>query len=107
MNINLSEKQIQNACLEYLQILENQNKVYCYRTSSGAIKTAEGRYFKTGKAGAPDITCCYKGRYIALEIKTGKGRQSKAQCEAEGKIRMAKGEYYIIRDLDTLTNLIK
>ncbi len=103
----MRESEIQKACLQYLQLMENLGKCYFVRTSSGAVKTDTGRYFRTGKKGSPDIICCYKGQFIGLEIKSEKGRQSPEQKEAEAIINNSGGKYCLIRSLDELIKIIK
>lgn len=61
-------------------------------TPEGKVKAAvrrvlvdEGVYYFSpaangfGRAGIPDIICCFKGRFIALEIKAGKGKTTALQ----------------------------
>lgn len=102
----MRESDIQKQCLDYLKILENQGKCYCVRTASGAVKTDTGRYFRTGRAGTPDIICCIKGKFTGFEIKNEKGKLSPAQKQAEESITQTGGEYYIIRSLDELTKIL-
>lgn len=44
-----------------------------------------------GTAGIPDIICCYKGHFVAFEVKTEQGKLSKLQKYAIEKIRQAGG----------------
>lgn len=99
MDVVMTETQIQNAICQFLQYLENQGKLYFFRSGSGALKTEAGNYFKTGKAGCPDISLIINGRYIGLEVKTKKGRQTPNQKEAQMRIEKAGGEYYIVRSV--------
>lgn len=96
----ISEKVIQRQIMNYLQIIyANKKNIYVFRAGAGAIKTWEGYYFKSGKPGLPDIICCIDGKFIGLEIKTKKGKQSLMQKYAENQIKRAGGEYHIIRSL--------
>lgn len=107
----MMESLIQQACLTYLQMLENQGKLYFVRNNSfaGFLQRGNGSvgYIKNQKRGTPDIIVCYQGRFVGLEIKGPKGRQSEFQKEAEAAIRKAGGEYYVIRDTDHLREIIK
>ena len=99
-----SEKQIQKEVIDYLQWLENMGIVYFMRTGSGMVKVKgeEGkkdRMFKTGKVGAPDITCCWRGKFVGIEIKSHKGKQTDAQLKAQWKIEGAGGLYLLVRDV--------
>ena len=63
------------------------------------MKLESGRYFKTGIHGLQDITACHEGRFIAIEVKTQKGRQSKDQKALEKKVIESGGEYLLARSL--------
>ena len=99
-----SEKDIQLAVIYYLSLLENMGKLYFFRNNSfqGSFARSNGStgYIKNNKKGAPDIIVCFQGRYIGLEIKGTKGKQSDEQKQAEAIILMAGGEYYVIRSFD-------
>jgi|GEM_PF-974004 len=103
MKIKIPEHEIQKTVLEYLGY---QKDIYFFRAGSGAIKTDTGRYFKTGKAGCPDVVCCINGTFVGLEIKTDKGKLSPAQQEAKQQIEKAGGLYIVIRDIKDLDHLI-
>ena len=102
----MNETAIQRAIITLLQYLENQGKLYFFRSGAGAMKTANGSYFKTGKPGCPDISMCMCGRYIGLEVKTKKGRQTASQKEAQQRIEKAGGEYHIVRSVREVENII-
>ena len=100
----MKETVIQRAILQYLAYVK---RVYSFRANSGNIITQEGRYFKTGRAGCPEIIVCHKGRFIGLEVKTPTGRQSHVQKEAQIDIERAGGEYHIVRSVDDVNKIIK
>ena len=99
--INIKEKDIQKAIMDYLQYLENMGKCYVVRTQSGQI-FIDGRKFQTGKPGTPDILLCYNGKFYGIEVKRHKGKQSKAQKEAQDRIEKAKGNYILAYSLDDI-----
>jgi hypothetical protein len=103
---NMKESEIQKAITDYLQILENQGKLFFFRSGSGCIRTVNGGYFKTGKKGCQDITVLKDGRYIALEVKKAKTYQSDSQKEVEGRILTCGGEYYVARNVDDVINIL-
>ena len=80
--------------------------MYFIRTASGAVKTNDGRYFKTGKKGSPDITCCIKGKFVGVEVKAPKGHQSSEQKIAEAKIKKLGGDYWLVRSIEDLIGKI-
>jgi len=103
--MKILEQQIIKSILDYLQILENQGKLFFFRSAAGGIKTAD-RFFRTGRKGVQDITCLIKGRYVAIEVKTETGRQSPEQKEIERLVNKQGGEYHIVRSFDELRKLI-
>ena len=62
----MKEKTITNQILKYLK-----SEPECF-----AFKEHGGIY---GVSGIPDIICCYKGKFMAFEVKTEKGKLSKLQ----------------------------
>lgn len=49
------------------------------------------------KTGVPDILYCYKGKYIALEVKKEEGKISDIQQWNIGEIRKAGGQAFCIK----------
>jgi len=86
--------------------LSTRNDVYWFRSAAGAIQTQNGRYFKTGRPGCPDITVCHHG-FIAIEVKSATGKQSKIQKQAQADIEAAGGRYYICRSVSDVKNIFK
>ena len=95
----MNESTIQKGIMDYLELFSRTNPIYYFRAGAGAMKTAQGRFFKTGRPGLSDIVVLYLGRFIGLEVKTKTGRQSQAQKQAEVDILAAGGEYYIVRSI--------
>ena len=60
-----------------------------------------------GTAGLPDIICCYRGRFIAFEVKTPSGKPSKLQEITIQRIIAAKGEAFIVRSVEEVRAIIK
>jgi hypothetical protein len=97
---------IQRAILDYLAVLENRGKVYCFRAGAGMIPTKAGGMFKTGRAGCPDIICCADGKFIGLEVKNEKGKMSTKQKEAQELIERTGGRYHVVRSIDDVEKLL-
>ena len=60
-----------------------------------------GWYFKVWgggfqKAGIPDLICCIKGRFIAIEVKASTGRASELQKLNTNRIRDSGGDAVIL-----------
>ena len=49
--------------------------------------------------GVPDILCCYKGRFVGLEVKTEKGRISGPQRVQNERIRRTGGRAVVVRSV--------
>lgn len=69
------------------------------------LKTYNVQYFMPsgsmyGKAGAADFICCYKGQYIAIETKAGRGKQTPPQMKFAGDITQAGGVYLLITEFN-------
>ena len=56
-----------------------------------AWKTHGGMY---GTAGIPDVIICYRGRFVAFEVKTPSGKLTKLQENTITKIKNAKGQAF-------------
>jgi hypothetical protein len=97
------ERDIQKQILDYLAY---QKDIYFFRSGSGAFKTDQGRYFKTGKRGCPDITVVKNGKAIFLEVKNKNGRLSPDQKQAQADIERAGGVYVVCRGLDEAMKII-
>ncbi len=77
----MAEKQITNAIINYLKTVPE-----CF-----FWKEHGGMY---GTAGIPDIICCFRGRFVAFEVKTASGKLTKLQETTLKKINEAKGKAY-------------
>jgi Holliday junction resolvase len=61
-----------------------------------------------GRAGIPDIICCYNGLFVAIECKAGKGKTTALQEREINAIRTAKGLAFVINEdnVDHLKELL-
>jgi len=80
-----SEAAIQAAILQWLRLLGPA----CW-----VIKAAV-----CNERGVPDILCCYKGRFVGFEVKTGKGRISGPQRVQNKRIGAAGGRAVVVRSI--------
>lgn len=104
MAVKRTEAMIQRACMDWLA---TQDDVYFFRANSGAFRTAQGRYVKTGRPGCPDIVACWRGgQFWGIEVKAEKGRQTQAQKKAQADIEAAGGRYVVVRSVGELKELI-
>lgn len=110
-HLHSTESEIQSSILEYLRWMEHQGRCWFIRNNSfqGKIirKGGEMGYIRNAKPGAPDIIICLRGRFCGLEVKADAKKQSDAQLEAEGRIKTAGGEYYVVRSLSEVEKIVE
>lgn len=95
----MTEKQFQNVVIQFLH---SQN-IYYVKIWGGGFQ----------KAGIPDLLCCIRGKFVALELKTEKGKPSVLQKFNIYKIQESGGYARVLRPSeferfkrDVLTNAI-
>ena len=117
----ISEANVLRGCLDYLQVLKNQGKLWFCRMNSGKalVKKGDKHYSLTlAPEGTADIlVITNNGRYDApnkfyalplfLEIKSPTGKQTKAQKEFQKEIEAQGCLYRIIRSIDELMGIIR
>ena len=62
-----------------------------------------------GRSGVPDIVCCIKGKFLAIECKAGKGETTALQEREINAIRTAQGIAAVAREtnLDMIEQILK
>lgn len=93
---DMKEKDVQKAILDYL----GYKKIFHYRNNSGAFKTERGGFYRFGATGSPDIVCCVRGRYVGIECKAPKGRQSPNQKIFQENLEKAGGLYILAKSIE-------
>lgn len=65
--------------------------------------------FGMGRSGVPDVVCCWRGKFLAVECKAGKNTTTALQDREIAAIRSAGGIALIINEnnLDELKALIE
>jgi hypothetical protein len=77
------------------------------------LKTVPGMFFWKehggyyGTAGVPDIICCFKGRFVAFEVKTEKGKTTALQEVCMRKIISAGGTATVVRSVEQVRRVIE
>lgn len=89
----MKEKAIENKIKQYLKTVED---LYFFKEHGGLY----------GTAGVPDIICCYKGRFIALEVKAPDGKATALQNATIRRIIGAGGIARIVRSLEEVKSII-
>ncbi len=60
-----------------------------------------------GTSGVPDIICCYKGRFLGLEVKLPTGRLTELQKRAIRKINQAGGIACRVESVEDVKRVIE
>lgn len=120
--LKITESDIIRAVNDYLQIQRNRKKLMFIRNNSGAMPIVDNknkrRYIRFGDKGSPDFLV-FMGNYfaaedysfgfiktIAVEVKSETGIQSEDQIEWQADFEKLSGEYYIIRSIEELIDII-
>ena len=78
---------------------------YAWRAqSSGVFDRSLGGYRSAPKKGVSDVLACWRGRFIAIEVKIGKDRLSNEQIGFIRNIQHVGGIAFIARDYDTFVS---
>jgi len=75
-----------------------------WRNNTGAGHV-NGRWLTWGLKGSPDVLVCWGGRFIGIECKSAKGKQSPEQKRFQEKFEAVGGIYILARsyaDVDAL-----
>lgn len=89
----MREKLIENKIKEYLKTVTG---LFFWKEHCGMYTTA----------GIPDIIVCYKGRFIALEVKNEVGKATVLQLATIKHIREAGGIAKIVRSVEEVKEII-
>lgn len=79
-----------------------------WRNNVGVAKTERGAVIKFGLfPGSADLIGCFRGRFIGVELKSAKGRQSDKQKKWQGQVEdRGGGLYFIVRSEDEARALL-
>lgn len=89
----MNESEITKSILKYLKTLP---RCFFWKEHGGIY----------GTSGIPDIIVCIDGRFIALEVKTQKGKTTPLQNAAIRKIRSSGGFAFVVRSMEEAKNAI-
>lgn len=90
----MKESDIVRAILKYLKTVPD-----CF-----FWKEHGGMY---GTAGIPDIICCYRGKFVAFEVKTEKGKTTALQESVINKIQKCSGKAVVVRSVNDVRAVLK
>lgn len=115
----MKESELKLAVAEYLQIGMNQGKWYSDRLNSGSalVKRGEKVYrvelCREGTADFMVLKLCGDNlligscRVIFIELKGDKGKQKPEQYEFQKQVMGQGAEYYIIRSVDEIAEILE
>lgn len=83
----MKESDIVRTILKYLKTVPD---CFCWKEHGGMY----------GTAGIPDIICCYRGKFVAFEVKTEKGKTTALQESVINKIQKCSGKVAVVRSVD-------
>lgn len=90
----MKEKNLIRKIMEYLKTVDN-----CFYWKE------HGGYY--GTAGVPDIIACYKGRFIAFEVKVGNNKTTALQAVTLRRILKAGGYALVVRSVEEVMQVIR
>jgi hypothetical protein len=101
----MSETALVNAIIAYL----TYRGALAIRINAGGIVTGEEkrRYVRLAPVGCPDVIACISGRWVGIEAKIGRNKQTPAQLDFQRRVNEAGGVYIVCRDVDELSVLFQ
>ncbi len=90
----MKESDIVRAILKYLKTVPD---CFCWKEHGGMY----------GTAGIPDIIFCYRGKFMAFEVKTEKGRTTALQESVINKIQKCGGKVVVVRSVDEVKTALE
>jgi len=90
----MKESDIVRAILKYLKTVPD---CFCWKEHGGMY----------GTAGIPDIICCYRGKFMAFEVKTEKGKTTALQNSVINKIQKCGGKAVVVRSVNEVKAVIE
>lgn len=95
----MKESTVLAECLEWLA----QRRVFAWRNNTGAF-AVDRRYIRYGHPGSSDILGVYRGRFLAIEVKSPTGKQSPDQKIFQRMVEKNGGIYLLVRSVDELAD---
>ena len=94
---NKPEDRLQTMVVKLLEHTAKPGLFWFHCPNGGKMSPQRGAYLKAMGvvAGVPDLVMCWQGRFIGIELKAGKNKQSDNQLAADLAIRMSGGMYRV------------
>ena len=75
---------------------------FAWRAESTGVFDTKKAIFRTApKKGVADVLAVYKGRFLAIEVKIGKDRQSPEQQGFQANVEHCGAAYFVAHDYDS------
>lgn len=105
---DLPEITLQSRCFLWAWNSYPENRRMLFHVQNKARNKIEGAKFKAMGvvSGVSDLILVARGRVVFIELKTGKGMQSKEQQEFEGRVKERGHSYVVIRTETEFHNLV-
>ncbi|MGE0206104.1 MAG: hypothetical protein AB7E70_19660 [Hyphomicrobiaceae bacterium] len=104
MNVSsrMRESEIQDAVRLELGDVRKYPELVLWRNNVGQMIDKDGRrvVFGVGGKGAADLLGLWSGRFVAIELKTDRGRQTDEQRRFELLIQSKGGVYVVLRSVE-------
>ena len=103
------EQELQKTVARYLDLALPKDAVFFHCPNGGARSKAEAGIFKAMgvKAGVPDIFIIYRGRVVAIELKSEKGRLTPAQKDMHSRLALAGALVYTATRLEEIEGFLR
>ena len=109
---NHLEAQLQKNCVNWFDFQYPDKRLLLHHSPNGGYRNSiEGALFKAmgTRAGFPDLILLepHGGHpFLAIEMKSGKGRQTEYQKQYEAILKKVGAEYFVVRSLDEFIKII-
>ena len=103
------EEMFQRAVARYLDLALPADAVWFHPPNGGARSKAEAGIFKAMgvKAGVPDLIIVYRGRVVAIELKSEHGRLSPAQKAMHERLTRAGALVYTATRIEHVEGFLR
>lgn len=100
-----SESEIRNAILGAISKRYHPHGLF-YRRNVGSGKSQKGHFVRFGLPGQADIAGCLYGKFIEIEVKAARGRQSDFQKKWQAAVEKAGGIYILASSVDGVIEVL-
>lgn len=99
----MNANQVTSAIIEYIQLTGNA----AHRINVIGVPLPGGKFRPSPNRGVADIIACIDGRYVGIEVKIGRDKQSVYQKKYQEDIESSGGIYFICSSLSNFIELFE